>query len=145
MTNHYRDSAGKYIGGFDGAEPPEGAIEVPIAPCDARDVWNGTAWTPAAPVFADQKAVEVAAYIETREKMCARVAGIGQRLGTAGDTASGTSCDAVVNALLDVLAHPSVTGATDINALKLALKTRYVAAVSLASTAARAEFKRYDK
>lgn len=95
--------------------------------------------------FADLKAIEVASYIETREKMCARVAGIGQRLARAGDTVGATSCDAVVNALLDVLAHPTVAGAADIVSLRLALKTRYVAAVSLASTSARNEFKRYDK
>ena len=98
-----------------------------------------------AAAFAPGKAIEIASYIETREKMCARVAGIGQRLARAGDTAGATSCDAVVNALLDVLAHPSVTGATDIDALKLALKTRYLTAVSLASASAKAEFKRYDK
>lgn len=97
------------------------------------------------PSFASLKAIEVAAYIETREKMCARVAGIGQRLARAGDAAGAASCDAVVNALLDVLAHPSVTSATDIDGLKLALKTRYAAAVSLASASARTEFKRYDK
>lgn len=96
-------------------------------------------------LFADLKAIEVASYIETREKMCARVAGIGQRLARAGDTVGAASCDGVVNALLDVLAHPTVTGAADITSLKLALKTRYLTAVSLASTSARAEFKRYDK
>lgn len=99
----------------------------------------------AAPPWEPIKAAEVVDYIETREKMCARVAGIGQRLARAGDTAGAVSCDAVVNALLDVLAHPSVTGATDLVALKLALKSRYVAAVSLASASARAEFKRYDQ
>ncbi len=99
----------------------------------------------AAPPWEPIKAAEVADYIETREKMCARVAGIGQRLARAGDTAGAMSCDAVVNALLDVLAHPSVTSATDLAALKLALKSRYLAAVSLASASARAEFKRYDQ
>lgn len=91
------------------------------------------------------KAAEIALYIETREKMCARVAGIAQRLARAGDTAGASSCDAVVNALLDVPAHASVTGATDIASLRLAIKTRYLAAVGLASLSAKAEFRRYDK
>lgn len=97
------------------------------------------------PPWAPIKAAEIATYIETREKMCARVAGIGQRLARAGDTAGASSCDAVVNALLDVPAHASVTGATDIVSLRLAIKTRYQEAVALASVSARAEFKRYDK
>lgn len=100
---------------------------------------------PSPPTFAELRAVEISNYIDTREKMCARVAGIGQRLARAGDMAGALSCDAVVNALLDVLAHPTVTGAADITALKLALKTRYAAAVGLASASARTEFKRYDK
>lgn len=95
--------------------------------------------------FTATKAAEIATYIETREKMCARVAGIGQRLARAGDTVGAASCDAVINALLDVPAHPSVTGATDIVALRAALMARYAAAVGLASASARADFKRYDK
>lgn len=97
------------------------------------------------PPWAPIKAAEIAAYIETREKMCARVAGIGQRLARAGDTAGASSCDAVVNALLDVPAHASVVNATDLASLRLAIKTRYLAAVGLASVSAKAEFKRYDK
>lgn len=95
--------------------------------------------------FVEQRKVEIAAYIELREKMCARVAGIAGRLARGGDTASATSCDAVVVALLDVLNHPTVTGATDIAAFKLAIKTRYLTAVAGATTAARNEFKLYDK
>lgn len=44
MTKYFVDTIGRYIGGFDGAESPEGAIEVPIAPDDARQIWNGTSW-----------------------------------------------------------------------------------------------------
>jgi hypothetical protein len=95
--------------------------------------------------FALLKAEEFASYIENREKMCARVNGIGDRLERAGDTASALSCDAVVVGLLDVLNHASVTGATDIVALKLALKTRYLTAVSAATPAAILEFKKYDQ
>jgi hypothetical protein len=41
MTQYFVDQQGRYLGGFDGAEPPEGAIEVPYPPVDARMVWDG--------------------------------------------------------------------------------------------------------
>lgn len=44
MTNYFVDANGAYLGGFEGAEPPSGAIEVPEAPDDARQIWSGTAW-----------------------------------------------------------------------------------------------------
>ncbi|WP_156936488.1 hypothetical protein [Mesorhizobium sp. LNJC384A00] len=46
MTQYFVDDAGAYLGGFDGAEPPEGALEVPSAPDDARQVWDGSQWGP---------------------------------------------------------------------------------------------------
>lgn len=45
MTKFYVDAAGVYLGAFSGSEPPAGAIEVPTAPEDARQIWNGTAWS----------------------------------------------------------------------------------------------------
>lgn len=44
MTKYFVDHAGNYIGAFDGAEPPKGAIEVPSAPDDARQPWLGDSW-----------------------------------------------------------------------------------------------------
>lgn len=44
MTRFYVDEGGEYLGGFDGAEPPAGAIEVPSAPGDARQMWSGSEW-----------------------------------------------------------------------------------------------------
>lgn len=44
MTKYFVDFAGKYIGGFDGAEPPKDTVEVPHAPEDARYVWVNGAW-----------------------------------------------------------------------------------------------------
>ncbi len=135
--------------------PAHATAEHPPAPAQGKTIhFEAGIWVyraiPEPPVveqpsFAEQKAAEVSSYIDTREKMCARVAGIGQRLDRAGDTAGALSCDAVVNALLDVLAHPTVTGAADIESLRVALKTRYLAAVGLASASAKTEFKRYDK
>lgn len=44
-TRYFVDATGAYLGGFDGAEPPDGAEEVPTAPADARDVWVDGAWS----------------------------------------------------------------------------------------------------
>lgn len=44
MTKYFVDANGSYVGGFDGAEPPEGSVEVPEAPVDARQIWSETAW-----------------------------------------------------------------------------------------------------
>lgn len=52
-TQYFVDGQGNYLGGFDGATPPDGAIEVPEAPTDARQIWAGNAWgavPPAIPV-----------------------------------------------------------------------------------------------
>lgn len=46
---HFVDTLGRYIGGFADAEPPAGAIEVPFAPEDARQVWDRSAWSAAPP------------------------------------------------------------------------------------------------
>lgn len=44
MTRHFVNAQGRYLGGFDGAEPPEGAIEVQTPPAHGHDTWNGSAW-----------------------------------------------------------------------------------------------------
>lgn len=65
MTKYYIDSSGKYLGGFDGAPPPAGAVEVPTAPSDASHKWTNGAWVPSvsslkARVSAKRYAVEIA-------------------------------------------------------------------------------------
>lgn len=45
MTRYFVGIGGVYLGGYDGAEPPEGAIEVPDAPTDARQIWADGAWS----------------------------------------------------------------------------------------------------
>lgn len=49
MTRFFVDADGNYLGGFDGAEPPAGAIEVPSPPPHGLDTWNGSAWVPHTP------------------------------------------------------------------------------------------------
>lgn len=44
MTKYFVDQVGKYVGAFDGAEPPAGSVEVPTAPDDARQPWLGDRW-----------------------------------------------------------------------------------------------------
>jgi hypothetical protein len=41
MTKYYVDSQGNYLGGFDGAEPPQDAIEVLLPPDHASKLWDG--------------------------------------------------------------------------------------------------------
>ena len=45
-TKYYVDSFGCYLGGFAGAQPPAGAIEVNSPPEDARQKWDGLKWLP---------------------------------------------------------------------------------------------------
>ena len=48
-TKFFVDVSGTYLGGFDGAEPPTEAIEVPFPPGDVRQIWDGAAWLPLPP------------------------------------------------------------------------------------------------
>ena len=51
ITKYYVDPDGAYLGAYVGAEPPEGAIEVPAPPADGAEIWDGTKFNPApAPV-----------------------------------------------------------------------------------------------
>ena len=45
-TRFFVDPDGNYLGGFDGADPPPLAIEVPGPPDDGRQKWSGTEWLP---------------------------------------------------------------------------------------------------
>nr|WP_319485662.1 hypothetical protein [uncultured Cohaesibacter sp.] len=40
ITKHYVTLDGVYLGGFAGAEPPDGAIEVALAPTSALQIWD---------------------------------------------------------------------------------------------------------
>jgi len=48
-TKYYVDELGSYLGAFVGAEPPVGAIEVPVPPSSGADIWDGEAFQPAPP------------------------------------------------------------------------------------------------
>lgn len=48
-TKFYVDQSGNYLGGFAGAQPPQGAVQVPGAPTTSSDVYDFTnhVWVPA--------------------------------------------------------------------------------------------------
>lgn len=52
----YVDDTGKFLGGFDGAEPPAGAIEVPTIPPHGNDTWDfdNQSWISTGPTPAEQ-------------------------------------------------------------------------------------------
>ena len=51
MTRYFIHPRGNYIGGFDGADPPVGAIEIAAPPKHGLDKWdfNAQAWLPYVP------------------------------------------------------------------------------------------------
>lgn len=44
MIKYYVDAQGNYLGSFDGAEPPAGAIEVEYPPLTAKEIWFDGQW-----------------------------------------------------------------------------------------------------
>jgi hypothetical protein len=63
MTQYYVDTNGNYLGGFDGATPPVGAIEVSAPPTDGRQKWINNAWAALDPTIlttVDQNALNTA-------------------------------------------------------------------------------------
>ena len=78
MTKFYVDAGGKYLGGFDGAVPPAGAIEVSFAPDHALDTWDGTKYVPHPPTAEERKQ-------EEKRKAIERLTGNPQKLITAQD------------------------------------------------------------
>ncbi len=48
ITKYFVDSDGKYLGGFDGAKPPAGSIEVPNPPNHGTDNLVNGQWVKAA-------------------------------------------------------------------------------------------------
>jgi len=48
-TRYFVTEAGEYIGAYCGVAPPDGAIEVPDAPSDASQLWQGNSWSELTP------------------------------------------------------------------------------------------------
>lgn len=99
---------------------------------------------PPAPVFAEQKTAELLDFRAKREAYLNRVAGIGFAAKEAGDSITVAAAVTVRQGLLDLPAHPTVTAATDIDSLKLAIRTQYAAIVGGLPVEAKAAFKKVD-
>lgn len=54
-TRYFRDADGNYVGGYDGVEPPDWAIEVPFPPESGAQKWNGEKW-----VWTPEQQLEIA-------------------------------------------------------------------------------------
>jgi len=54
MTNYYVDKDGVFLGGYDGANPPPGAIKITNLPDHATDKWDGNKWVPSLALVAEQ-------------------------------------------------------------------------------------------
>lgn len=52
-TLYFVDASGRYLGAYQNASPPEGAVEVPAPPADGRSRWTGAVWVADAVVAAD--------------------------------------------------------------------------------------------
>lgn len=83
----YVDSTGRYLGAYDGAEPPAGAIEVESAPVSALMLWDGEGW--AMPATLDHlRAAKLAAISATADALLAAGAPIDGGLHIALDDGS---------------------------------------------------------
>lgn len=61
MTKFYIDATGAFLGAYDGAPPPKGAVEVAAPPDDGRKIWDGAAWQDWPTKAADDAAAQLAA------------------------------------------------------------------------------------
>jgi hypothetical protein len=62
-TKFYVTVTGAYLGGYDGAEPGEGAIEVAVPPDHALQMWDGEKWLAYVPAKEEQERARRAAYV----------------------------------------------------------------------------------
>ena len=99
------------------------------------------------PPFSVIKAAEFASFIATREKFISRMYGVWADFialkTVAGDT-SAASAKTVIDGLLGLTTDPTVTAATDIASLKLAMKARYNAVIGAALPEVLIAYKRRD-
>lgn len=68
QMKYYVDAEGEYLGGWD-ANPPAGAIEVPTAPEDARQIWDGEVWGWPQPMLEEAIAAKLAELDDYRWQM----------------------------------------------------------------------------
>jgi hypothetical protein len=130
MSKFYVDLQGRYLGAFDGAEPPEGAVEIPSPPANAADLWNWGSWI----VAVDPVRAAMNAYLgevrDLREKILNRLAGIGMAALVADDQDTVGACVTARQRLLDITKIPGAVAATDLPSLEAAVKQEYASIVA---------------
>lgn len=95
--------------------------------------------------FAKAKDLELAAFRLDREKFLNRLTGIGMAALQTSDPVMAAAVATFRQGLLDLPSHASVTAATDLPALKAAMKARYAAIVAAAPAATRIAFAKVDQ
>lgn len=70
MARYFVDASGRYLGGYEGVDPPEGSIEVPGPAPHGRDTWDGERWIERADAYKDRRFAE---YPPGREYLDAKV------------------------------------------------------------------------
>ena len=62
-ARYFVDASGIYLGAYEGAEPPDAALEVPEPPEHAAQIWGGDDWLPLVRSKEEQEEARRAAYI----------------------------------------------------------------------------------
>lgn len=112
----------EYLGAFSGAVPPKGSIEVPAPRPSPAHHWDGKAWVL---VFTLAATSELTAFRTVRAAVLSRISELGFVALATGDTETRDALVAFRQGVLDLPAHPSVTAANTLPALKTALKNQY--------------------
>ena len=86
-AKYYASVLGRYLGAFDGAAPPDGSIEVPVAPADASMMWDGK-WDYPAATFYDRRAAVLTTIASTANTLLATGAPVSGGLHIALDDGS---------------------------------------------------------
>jgi len=60
MTKYYLNANGDYLGGFQDAKPPVGAIEIAEPPENGADIWTGSGWDKSARPLPEKSHIELA-------------------------------------------------------------------------------------
>jgi len=55
MTKYYRNAQGKFLGGFDGSNPPQGSIEVQTPPSNGSFTYVNGSWVAPADHYKSQR------------------------------------------------------------------------------------------
>lgn len=97
------------------------------------------------PSFEQLKAAELADFRAKREALLNRVAGIGFAAREAGDAVTVAAAVAYRADLLALPSHMTVTAATDLASLKLAIRNRYAEIKAAVPAAAKAQFDKVDQ